>query len=100
MSRNKVVSIRRPHLRGFGGGGGGGDGGSFDADGGGVLTDGGFELAVETTLSVGELGGVGGVRGMLCGGIVDPKLGVAGVCATDELGDVATEPGGRGSEVA
>lgn len=51
-------------------------------------------------MSDGDTGGVGGVRGTLCGGIIDPELGVAGVCATDELGDVATGPGGRGSEVA
>ena len=43
-----------------------------------------------------ELGG-GGVRGTLSAGIVRVVVGVAGVGF--ELSDVATEPGGSGSEV-
>lgn len=42
-------------------------------------------------------GGGGGVRGTLCGGIVEEDDGVEGVLGlTVELGDVATGPGGGG----
>jgi hypothetical protein len=42
-------------------------------------------------------GGGGGVRGTFCAGIVVDEVGVAGV--TFELVDVATVPGGAGSDV-
>jgi hypothetical protein len=42
-------------------------------------------------------GGGGGVRGTFCAGMVVDEVGVAGV--TFELVDVATVPGGAGSDV-
>jgi hypothetical protein len=69
--------LRKNLLFGLGGAGGGGG-----ADAGGTV----------------ELGG-GGVRGTFSAGIVDAVVGVAGVIGF-ELGDVATEPGGGGSDVA
>jgi hypothetical protein len=64
--------LRKNFLLGFGAGGGG--------DAGGTV----------------ELGG-GGVRGIFCAGMVEEVVGLAGVGF--ELVDVATEPGGSGSDV-
>ena len=66
--------LRKNFLFGFGVGGGGG------VDAGGTVV----------------LGG-GGVRGTFCAGIVEAEVGVAGVGF--ELNEVATKPGGGGSEV-
>ena len=68
--------LRKIFLLGFGAGGGGGG-----VDAGGAVWP----------------GGGGGVRGTFCAGIVVELVGVAGV--TFELVDVATVPGGGGSEV-